>query len=648
MGGDAATVVTNSTGLQTVDYTYNVRGWLKQINDPASLGNDLFAFKIGYNEGTNALYNGNISVTQWKTANTDNSLKSYDYTYDALNRITSGIDNTGNYNLANISYDKNGNITNLQRQGHTNEAATSFGVMDNLTYTYQNKSNKLVIVSDAGNNTYGFKDDYTGSGTDTSNDYTYDANGNMETDTNKGITSITYNHLNLPTQVHIGTGNISYIYDATGVKLKKIVSAGTTTEYAGNYVYEDTGAGSSLKFFNHPEGYVSPELVSGSVEYDHVYQYKDHLGNVRLSYTDSDNNGSVNSSEILEENNYYPFGLRHKGYNSNINGVDHPYGFGGKEEQNELGLNSYDFGVRNYNPELGRWFNIDPFAEFMRNQSPYNFGFNNPIYFSDFGGNIPWPVPEVWMNWVIGHISHWHSSNRPLHQGLDVNFSGGGNTDLGAPIVATHSGKVVFVKTTTTGGNGREIRIESPDGSFMTRYLHLSSISVSEEQEISEGQTIGLMGGSGGGIELKYPVHLHYEIHKRNSKNQFVIGKRQKGNTSINPWNGNQPIDPQLWIKPHRNDYYDDFEYQSALYAYEYAEEDRKKETNRSTQSESESSSTVSREAVSPVSTISTGGVVIIQTPGPIPVTIPQINPGGSGGINNNPQPIIKPPKRLD
>ena len=87
----------------------------------------------------------------------------------------------------------------------------------------------------------------------------------MVSDTNKGITAITYNHLNLPTQVTIynstDNGNITYIYDATGVKLKKIVSTGATTEYAGNYVYEN----SSLKFFNTPEGYfdVTNTLPSG-------------------------------------------------------------------------------------------------------------------------------------------------------------------------------------------------------------------------------------------------------------------------------------------------------------------------------------------------------------------------------------------------
>jgi RHS repeat-associated protein len=403
VGGTATTIVANSTGLQTVDYAYNIRGWLKQINNPTSLGTDLFSFKIGYNQESTPLYNGNISTTQWKTANTDSSLKTYNYSYDALNRITAATDNTGNYNLTNVDYDKNGNITNLARQGHIVENpelgnTSHFGVMDNLTYSYKNSntSNKLSSVSDAQTHDSGFKD-----GNTSGEDYTYDANGNMTQDLNKSITSITYNHLNLPTQIIINDGDtnigtILYFYDATGVKLKKEVSTGTATEYAGNYIYEDTGSGSTLKFFNHPEGYTEPKNSSDvSQGFNYIYQYKDHLGNVRLSYQDSNANGSVTSSEILEENNYYPFGLEHKGYNNVVNGTEHPYKYNGMEHQEELGLDMYDYGARNYDPAIGRWWQIDPLAEQMRRFSPYNFAWNNPIYFIDPDGMFAEPFTEL-------------------------------------------------------------------------------------------------------------------------------------------------------------------------------------------------------------------------------------------------------------
>ncbi|KAB5483114.1 RHS repeat domain-containing protein, partial [Flagellimonas hadalis] len=380
-------------GLQTVDYTYNVRGWLKAINNPSSLGSDLWAFKINYNtvshSGT-ALFNGNIAETEWRTANTDNSLKWYRYGYDPLNRITSATDNTGHYNLVGITYDKNGNIQTLNRKGHTavdgNGQVTSFtGTMDNLDYNYFNSetSNRLYKVRDDGSDTHGFRD----SGAD-GQDYWYDANGNMTRDDNKGVTDITYNHLNLPTDIATSQGTISYIYDAAGTKLQKTVG-GSVTDYVGNYVYQN----GNLEFFSHPEGYVMPD---GNGGYDYVYQYKDHLGNIRLTYTDGNGNGSIDpNAEIVEENNYYPFGLKHKGYNnvtsSYGNSVAQKWKFGGKEYEDSFNesIATYDFGARNYDPALGRWMNLDPLAEQMRRHSPYNFVFNNPLRFIDPDGMSP-------------------------------------------------------------------------------------------------------------------------------------------------------------------------------------------------------------------------------------------------------------------
>ncbi len=373
--------------LQEVDYTYNVRGWLTQINNPAALGSDLFAFKINYNATSHSgtkLYNGNIAETEWRTANTDNGLKWYKYNYDALNRITSGIDHTSNqdYKLHSVQYDKNGNISFLERRGHTNSGATTFGVMDRLWYGYD--GNRLLKVSDTGNKTYGFKD-----GINTGDDYTYDTNGNMLTDANKGIsTNITYNHLNLPTQVVLGGGNISYIYDASGVKLEKVVTEGssvTTTTYAGNYVYEDTGSGDLLKFFNHTEGYVD---VNGS-GYSYVYQYKDNVGNVRLSYSDSNGNGSIDpSTEILEENSFYPFGLKHKGYNNIINSsnVALDWKFQGQELTEDLGLNVYEWKYRVSDPAIGRFWQIDPLAEDYEWMTTYQFSSNQPIHAPELEG----------------------------------------------------------------------------------------------------------------------------------------------------------------------------------------------------------------------------------------------------------------------
>src|SRR5690606_7962369 len=234
-------------------------------------------------------------------------------------------------------------------------------------------------------------------------DYQYDINGNLTVDTNKNITNIIYNHLNLPETItfnfpnglnndgFITNGNITYVYDAVGSKLSKTVSssgptirvAPTTTYYAGNYVYKEQLNGKELQFFNHAEGYAEP---NNSGNFDYIYQYKDHLGNIRLNYK---NIGTATAPvlEILEENNYYPFGLEHKGYNNVVNGTENNhFNFNGKELDESLRLNWLDFGARNYMPDIGRTPTLDPSAENYFSVSPYGFFANNPISFTDTTG----------------------------------------------------------------------------------------------------------------------------------------------------------------------------------------------------------------------------------------------------------------------
>jgi RHS repeat-associated protein len=155
--------------------------------------------------------------------------------------------------------------------------------------------------------------------------------------------------------------------------------------------------------------------------FDYVYQYKDHLGNVRLSYQDINNNGSVTSSEIKEENNYYPFGLEHKGYGP-ASTSNHPYKFGGKEFNQELGLDWYDYGARNYDPAVGRWFNVDPLAELMDSESTYSYALNNPIYYRDTAGQSPKGMmdPYLVFNGKDGKLYIYDDNDTPDDKSDDV------------------------------------------------------------------------------------------------------------------------------------------------------------------------------------------------------------------------------------
>ena len=142
-----------------------------------------------------------------------------------------------------------------------------------------------------------------------------------------------------------------------------------------------------------------------------MFNYTDHLGNVRVSYSDIDGNGVLGDelqqycppqvgrnpppcedhivSAILEENHYYPFGLKHSGYNMNNSQPNYAYKYNGKELQTELGLNLYDYGARNYDAALGRWMNIDPKAELLEISSPYVYALNCPIIYLDKDGELP-------------------------------------------------------------------------------------------------------------------------------------------------------------------------------------------------------------------------------------------------------------------
>ncbi len=356
----------HGSATNKLTYAYNVRGWLTGISGSK------FTQNLYYNNGNGtAKYNGSISSMTWKAGN-ESTIRGYKFTYDGLSRLmnatygeTAGINtNTNRFSENVTAYDKNGNIKTLQRYGQT--AASGYGLIDNLTFTLG--GNLLNRVDDAAAaSAYGggfeFKD-----GVKQANEYTYDSNGNLTKDLNKGISTITYNVLNLPNMVTFSDGStIAYTYGADGTKLKTVHKTGsttTTTDYCGNVVYEN----GVQKLLLTDEGYVT--LSDGKYH----YYLKDHQGNNRVV---------INQSGTVEEtNHYYPFG----GVFAST-GNTQPYKYNGKELDAKKGLNWYDYGARHYDAALGRFTTNDRFAEKYHSMSPYQYGANNPVKHIDVNGD---------------------------------------------------------------------------------------------------------------------------------------------------------------------------------------------------------------------------------------------------------------------
>lgn len=352
-------------------YHYDVRSQITKIRG------------FHFHENLDYTYGGNISSMEWGQAST---WRSYTYTYDNLSRLkTAAYAGPGNenYNTA-YNYDKHGNITYLERWGKDN---ISYGAIDKLALEYT--GNQLKKITDTGNNvslsaSEDFKD-----WANQSVEYTFNKNGALVKDLNKGITKIEYNSLNLPETLEIknphGEGRNEYLYSATGQKLRviqrynsaynsspvigsdvnlSVLDRTKTTDYLGNKIYEN----GNLKRILIDEGYIE----------NGIYHFflNDHLGNNKLVYSLKD--------WYKQGNHYYPFGGT---FADSWDGNSQPYKYNGKEEDKLHNLNLYDYGARMYDPSIGRFHVPDRFAEKYYNISPYAYRANNPIKFIDVNGD---------------------------------------------------------------------------------------------------------------------------------------------------------------------------------------------------------------------------------------------------------------------
>ena len=342
---------------------------------------------------------------------------------------------------------------------------------------------------------------------------------------------IAYNYLNLPTVVRGGGGDVKvkYSYLADGTKIESVDDAGSGYAYIGSLVYRKSNAGYELESVPFSAGRIE-KTTSG---YDISYHLTDQVGSVRAVI-----NGV---GEVQQQSDYYAFGLRHA--STDFATSDNRYQLTGKESQKDFGFNYLDFHARQYDPTGIQFTSQDPLQGKYLSIGAYNYCGGNPIVFVDPDGKRQWPINETYNGYGRSHLNNFGAPRGSrTHQGVDINHTGGGNTDLGAPIIATHDGvvtRVAKIGEGDTNGGGNRIAITAADGSVSTSYMHLNSIvaNLKVGTEITEGQEIGTMGGSGLGISNEYASHLHYEIRVDGVVIDPTVGE-------------NNLVDPQTFIAP--------------------------------------------------------------------------------------------------
>ena len=327
----------------------------------------------------------------------DGVKKGFHFDYDSQNMLTgaeygegSGLyESNGNYDEY-LSYDKMGNVLTLLRYGLRDNG--QYGLIDNLSYVYN--GNQLLKVDDAVSGPY-----YAGAfhfvdGADESVEYTYDANGNMVSDKNKGIGSIPYDINNQPCEISFSDGRkSSYVYDSEGRKHSvsynltamtsaqplmpvmqsvNAVSANATNgqktiNYCDNIIYDD---GETIVL--NDIGYAKYDK-QGNLSFH--YYLQDHLGNNRVV---------MNEDGTIEQvNDYYPTGAL---MGSSQNGEVQRYKYNGKELDRLNGLDWYDYGARNYDAALVVWNGVDKLSERYYPISSYSYCLNNFVNNMDKDG----------------------------------------------------------------------------------------------------------------------------------------------------------------------------------------------------------------------------------------------------------------------
>ncbi len=321
------------------------------------------------------------------------------------------------------------------------ELSDTFSSIDQLTLSYD--GSRLKKVSDSASAlTYEGAMDFR-DGANKVTEYTWDANGRMASDANRGIYKIEYNELNLPREVKFNDGHVTrYTYAADGRKLRvtylmtnsHVIDVlgplgGAAAELNGGPVIEPQFPGDSLispigstrtlmtidNSGNHIYRNDTMSLVLNDYGYltaDGLWRYhiKDWQGNVRAVIDDQ--------GSLLEINNYYPYGM----LMGQATAGEQPYKYGGKELERMFGLDSQDFGARWYQPSLGLWHTPDSYCEDTPWLSPYSYCAANPVNLID-------PTGNYWIKAKYDKTSFYYYDSRILTED-DIAKYYGDETDL--------------------------------------------------------------------------------------------------------------------------------------------------------------------------------------------------------------------------
>ena len=335
-------------GLQKINYKWHLRGWLLGINldasnnpTPTASEADLFSYKLDFE--TAGFYDGNIGKQTWKGV--DNNARSYTFAYNTAKQLSnatySGI-NGENFNLQGISYNKNGSIKTLQRFGQT--GTNAYGLLDNLSYNYN--GNRLTQITDSqnSNNTWEFVQRGNSS-------YNFYTDGSLKSDANEQIQNIIYDtFLKQAVELQLTDGRKQKNYYAGNGNLLKIIYLDASNTVIETWEFSDDIVYKNGTFYqiNDDEG----RIILENGQYRYEFDYKDHLGNTRVSFKASGNQLIKTAESAFEPwGNRIPIGIS--------NAFQNRWEFQGKTKEATFGLNRVDFGARTMNPITTVWDRID-------------------------------------------------------------------------------------------------------------------------------------------------------------------------------------------------------------------------------------------------------------------------------------------------